>query len=103
MRDGLAAGMIRHPSRADDWSVLCGLGGGDGLLAQARQFLQGREGPDDPGHRLAVGDGDGGKAKLGRAGDKLFGMRSTGQEGEVRGDAQLGIGLRALGGHANSP
>ena len=88
--------MVRHALRADDWARLCRRG--PRLVAQTRQFLQRGEGPHHARDGIAVGDGDGGKPEFRRAGHKLFGMRGAAQEGEVGGDAKLGIG-----GHRNTP
>ena len=96
MRHGLAAGMVRHALRADDWARLCRRG--PRLVAQTRQFLQRGEGPHHACHRIAIGDGDGTQPQFCRPRYQFLWMRGAGQEGEVRCDAKFGVGN-----HANSP
>ena len=61
--------------------------------------LGGEMGAHHASQRVGVGDGDGLVAKrLGR-GDQLLGVRAAAQEGEVRGDVELGV----AGHHANTP
>ena len=48
--------------------------------------------PDQPRHRVAVGDGEGRQAELHRPVGVLLRVAAPGQEGEVRGDAELGEG-----------
>ena len=50
------------------------------------------KGADDAGQGVAVGDGEGGQPKLGGALDHLLGVRGPGEEGEIGGDGELGIG-----------
>jgi hypothetical protein len=47
---------------------------------------------DHPGQRVPVGDGNGGKAKLGGTLNHLLRMRGPGEEGEIGGIAEFGIG-----------
>ena len=47
---------------------------------------------DDAGQRVAVGDGDAGKAETGRGEGHLFRMRGAAQEREIGGDGEFGEG-----------
>ncbi len=71
-------------------------GGGDqaghgaaGLARHVAQFLMGA---DEARDRVAVGDGEGGQAEVERAAGVFLRMAAAGEEGEVRGDAELGEG-----------
>ena len=81
----LPTGGIGARLRADGCAML------GRLLGQAAQFLERRMGPHHPGQRIAVGDGDGGKAQFGGAGDQFLGVGGPGEEGEIGGHAELGI------------
>ncbi|MPL91562.1 hypothetical protein SDC9_37637 [bioreactor metagenome] len=59
------------------------------LLAQ---HLQRGPGPHHARDRVAVGDRDRAEPELGRAHHQFLGVGGAGEEGEVRGDAKLGIG-----------
>ena len=54
--------------------------------------LGGLVGADDPGQRVAVGQGEGAVAEFGRAFDHLLGVRGAPQEGKVAGDLEFGVG-----------
>ncbi len=62
--------------------------------AGAGELAQGVEGADQAGDGVAVGEGEGGQAELGRADRMLVRVAAAGQEGEVRGDRELGEGHR---------
>ena len=70
-------------------------GGGDEARhggAVAGRLAQLLVGADEAGDRVAVGDGEGGQAELDRAERVLLRVAAPGQEGEVRGDRELGEG-----------
>src|SRR5262249_37391838 len=56
-------------------------------------------GAHDAGERVVIGDADRRKFQGARLMHVILWMRAAAQEGEIRGDADLGIG----NGHANSP
>jgi hypothetical protein len=49
-------------------------------------------GADDPGERVGVGDCEGVIAEIRGALDELVGMTGAGEEGEVGGDGEFGVG-----------
>ena len=55
-------------------------------------LLGGEMAAHDAGKRVAVGDGDAGKAQPGRGEGQLLRMRAAVQEGEIGGDGEFGEG-----------
>ncbi len=65
------------------------------------QFAGGKVGAHGAGKRVAVGDGDGGKAEFGGADGEFVRMRGSFQKGEVRRHLQFGVARGAR--HGPSP
>ena len=90
---GHARGGVHPALRADAGGVLDDVARRDVARADAgrlaRQLAQADMGADHAGQRVAVGDGDGGEAQLGRALDHLLRVRGPGEESEVRGRGEL--------------